>query len=182
MCFWLRPIAMSLHGHLGRRRFQPGNFHGLPSPKWSIFLGLQWGSVSHRRTAPSHRTGPSPRAPRTITPKRCRRRAPRTAHRPGAKDRLEKSHEPSSVPRPCPFTASPLVISSCHKHGSSTAAKRCFSNHGPGYKGLPCATSTLENGELSFLCPNGRPALLLRVLRRQPLSHEGADDPLGMIE
>ena len=104
---------MSLHGHLGRRRVQPGNFHGLPSPKWSIFLGLQWGSVSHRRTAPSHRTGPSPRAPRTITPKRCRRRAPRTAHRPGAKDRLEKSHEPSSVPRPCPFTAS-LPWSSRH--------------------------------------------------------------------
>ena len=174
---------MSPHGHLGRRRVQPGNFHGLPSPKWWIFLGLQWGSVSHRRTAPSHRTGPSPRAPRTITPKRCRRRAPRTAHRPGAKDRLGKSHEPSSVPRPCPFTAS-LPWSSRHviNTGPRLLRKDVFSNHGPGYKGLPCATSTHENGELSFLCPNGRPALLLRVLRRLPLSHEGADDPLRMIE
>ena len=40
---------MLLYGHLGRRRFQAGNFIAPRSRKWLIFLRLQWGSA--RRVA-----------------------------------------------------------------------------------------------------------------------------------
>ena len=63
---------MLLYGHLGRRRFQAGNFLALCSRKWLIFLGLQWGSArrvpprrASRRT--SHRTAPSPSPSHTLT-------------------------------------------------------------------------------------------------------------------
>ncbi len=58
----LRPLAMLLYRHLGRRRFRPGNFIRLPSPKWLIFGGSQWGSASHL-PGPSHRRTVAPSRP-----------------------------------------------------------------------------------------------------------------------
>ena len=57
-CHWLRPIAMLLYRHLGRRRSQPGNFIRLPSRKWWIFRGSQWGSARARVARRASRRAP----------------------------------------------------------------------------------------------------------------------------